>query len=65
MKKTKVGFAIEETFGEKLVNSEPIMLSPIQETQIKSKTESVLTVNARFDCPCCGKGISIKIDKKI
>ena len=65
MKDTKIGFVIEETFGEKPKKSEPIVLLPVQKEPITAELKKLLTVNARFDCPCCGKGIQIRIDHEI
>lgn len=65
MKETKIGFITEETFGEEPAKCKPITLMPIQKMPIRAKVEKVLTVNARFDCPCCGKGVQIRIDTEI
>ena len=64
MKETTIGYVKEVTFSENPANS-PITLLPIQNTSIESKVERVLTLNARFDCPCCGKGVQINIDTEI
>lgn len=65
MKENKIGFATEVTFGETPVNGEPITLLPIQSKRVMSEAKKVLIVEARFDCPCCGKGIQINIDTEI
>ena len=55
-----LGFVTEVTYGE-----EPDSIQPLKVTRIlddEQVTESQTIVNARFDCPCCGKGISIRLE---
>lgn len=58
----EIGFAVESTYGgdSDIKNTITRIHEPI--TAPINKT---LVMSARFDCPCCKKGITIKIDTKI
>ncbi len=58
---TSYKFVKEKTFGTKPGNIKPITLLPVQQEPITGKAKKLLKVNARFDCPCCGKGVQIQI----
>lgn len=58
---------IDRIIGEALEISDSDLKTPTDITLSDSKSiivegKKTLVVNARFDCPCCGHGISIEID---
>ena len=61
----KIGFVEEETFGTKPGDVEPITLLPFQQEPITRKMRKSLKVDARFNCPCCGKGVQIQINYNV
>ena len=59
----EIGFAVESTKGE---GAETLKTTVTQLFQpITNTIEKILVMTARLDCPCCKKGITIKIDTKI
>ena len=63
--KTKIGFVKEVIYGDKPCRENPITLLPAQVESITVEAKKQLRVNARFDCPCCGKGIQIEINQVV
>lgn len=57
-----IGFAVESVKGNEVVESKSIITAKLP---VISKKQKELHLQARFDCPCCGKGVSIQIDAKI
>jgi hypothetical protein len=62
MKNKDIGFAIESTVGVEAIKAKSIITSKLP---LISKKQKELQLQARFNCPCCDKGISIQIDTKI
>jgi len=60
-----IGFAKEVVYGEDPAKVTPITLLPAQSNLVITEAIKKLMVDARFDCPCCGKGITIQIDQEI
>ena len=57
-----IGFAVESTKG---VDTELKTTVTQLSEPITAPIDKILTMSARLDCPCCNKGITIKIDTKI
>ena len=60
-----IGVAIEDVGGVIPEKSELIRLTSVRKEPIVGKSEKVLIVDARFDCPCCGNGVYIKIHDEV
>lgn len=59
----RIGFIKEVAFGEQPdpIDCNPVTLMP----SIISTMNKAVMLNARFDCPCCNKGIQIQINAEI